>query len=509
MTYTKLHRSLLVAALLFFIGNNSAGLCAQKLEGVASFYADRFNGKKTSTGETFRQTGYSAASNELPWGTIVEVTNLSNGKTTQVRVNDCGPHSKGRLIDLSRAAAEDLGFVRIGEAKVRLRVLKESESGPTCNRGAWAKKLKAQGKTIPPPPPPWDPTETLNIAPVNPVVPGPAAVTPVIPVPEGTLRGKASYYADRFDGKPTSTGETYDHRLLTAASKDFPYGTILEVMNIVSGQKVEVKVNDCGPNSPERIIDLSRAAAAQIGVVQAGTAVVQLRVVSLGVDGPTCNRLAWSRERAAAKENAAVLVPPAPKPANQQPENLVEAYTVQVGAFKNEANSQELINDMITKGVDAEEFYPVNEGDGLHRATVGVFSSEAAAKELEKEIREKGYSKAAVKKIKVPAEDLRDPVITYGKTAVATPTQAVAPPQQFDPSDILFGVQIGAYSSKANADKSLASLQEKGFKDGYSARVGNMYRVFSGKFYFQSQAEVLKDQLREAGYDQATVRRVQ
>ena len=271
MIYTKLHRGLLLASLFLFIGITSARLSAQKLEGMASFYADRFDGKKTSTGEIFRQAGYSAASKDLPWGTIVEVTNISNGKTTQVRVNDCGPHTKGRIIDLSRAAAKDLGFIRAGETKVTLRILKTSDSGPNCNRRAWTKRLKAQGKEIPPSPSPWDPTQTISILPA---VPATQAVTPVIPVQEGTLRGKASYYGDRFNGRPTSTGETYDHRLRTAASKDFPYGTILEVMNIVSGQKVEVKVNDCGPNSPDRIIDLSRAAAAQIGVIQAGIAVV-------------------------------------------------------------------------------------------------------------------------------------------------------------------------------------------------------------------------------------------
>ena len=188
---------------------------------------------------------------------------------------------------------------------------------------------------------------------------------------------------------------------------------------------------------------------------------------------------------------------------------MVEAYTVQVGAFKNAANSDELINAMIAKGVDASDFYPRTEKDGLYRTSVGVFSSEAAAKELEKEIRKKGYTKASVKKIKVPAEDLRDPVVTYGTTAVAPPVQAAPSKPQFDPTDILFGVQIGAFSTRSNAEKSLGGLREKGFLDAYSARVGKMYRVFSGKFYFQSQAEVLKEKLREAGYVQATVRRVQ
>ena len=91
---------------LVFVLIGCSTLSAQKMEGMASFYADRFDGLSTSTGETFRQNGYMAASMDLPWGTIVEVTNVSNGRKVQVRINDCGPHAKGRIIDLSRRAAQ-------------------------------------------------------------------------------------------------------------------------------------------------------------------------------------------------------------------------------------------------------------------------------------------------------------------------------------------------------------------------------------------------------------------
>lgn len=508
MTYPKSPRYLFLA-LLFLTGCFAAQVNAQKLEGIASFYADKFNGKPTSTGEVYRHTGYSAASKDLPWGTIVEVTNIANGKTTQVRINDCGPHARGRLIDLSKAAAQDLDFIKNGEAKVKLRIIQASTAGPTCARGAWAKKLKAQGKAIPPPPPPWDPTQTVASTPVNPVVAGPPSVAPNNPVPEGSLRGMASYYPDRLQGRPTSTGEIYDGKLLTAASKDFPYGTRLEVMNIVSGQKVEVKVNDCGPNSPDRIVDLSRAAAEKIDLVKAGTAVVQIRVLSLGTEGPTCNRAAWKLQQAAAA-NAAVLSPapaptttPAPAAAPSNADGLVEAYRVQVAAFGSPANADKQIAELKAKGFT--DVY--GEGDkDLIRIYAGMLSSEKAAEDLEKELRQKGYPKATLKETKVRPEALRDPVATYQQTQVVKPVPAQ---KEFDPTDILFGVQVGAYSAKAGADKVEKALQEKGFTEVYSAKVGKMYRVFSGKFYFQSQAEVEKEKLRAAGYGDATVRRVQ
>lgn len=500
MSYQNLSRSLLlVFTVLLITGFFPKLLEAQKLEGIASFYADKFDKKPTSTGETFRQTGYSAASHDFSWGTILEVTNLSNGKTTQVRVNDCGPHARGRIIDLSRAAALDLDFVKDGEAKVRLRVIQASESGPTCARSAWAKKLKAQGKAIPPPPPPWDPTNTVSISPVNPVVAGPAPASPASPAPEGSLRGIASYYPDRLQGRPTSTGEIYDGKLFTAASKDFPYGTRLEVMNIVSGQKVEVKVNDCGPNSGDRILDLSRAAAEKIDLVKAGTAVVQLRVLSLGTEGPTCNRAAWKLEQQqVVKGNTVVLSPPA------EPATLVEAYRVQVGAFGSAANADKQIAELKAKGFT--DAYGEGNQD-LIRIYVGMLSSEKAAEALEKEVRQKGYPNAALKETKVAPEKLRDPVATYQTTPVATP----APPakKEFAPDEVLFGVQVGAYSSKASIDKMQKELEGKGFTEVFSAKVGKMYRIFSGKFYFQSQAEVLKEKLRAAGYEDATVRRVQ
>jgi rare lipoprotein A len=87
--------------------------------GMASFYGGKHQGRKTATGERFNKNDFTAAHLKLPFGTVVRVTNLRNGLTVRVRINDRGPHVKGRILDLSTASARALGFWD-GVAKVRV-----------------------------------------------------------------------------------------------------------------------------------------------------------------------------------------------------------------------------------------------------------------------------------------------------------------------------------------------------------------------------------------------------
>lgn len=91
--------------------------------GKASYYAHKFEGKRTSSGQPYRGSERTAAHRTYPFGTLLEVTNRANGSKTVVRVNDRGPHSKSRLIDLSYSAAKDLGLVSSGTANVDLKVI--------------------------------------------------------------------------------------------------------------------------------------------------------------------------------------------------------------------------------------------------------------------------------------------------------------------------------------------------------------------------------------------------
>ena len=94
-----------------------------RLEGIISYYADDFNGKQTSNGETFDMHSLTAAHRTFPFGTKVRVTNLENNMTVIVRVNDRGPFKEGRIMDLSLAAAKEINLIRTGTARARLEVL--------------------------------------------------------------------------------------------------------------------------------------------------------------------------------------------------------------------------------------------------------------------------------------------------------------------------------------------------------------------------------------------------
>ncbi|MFM5393138.1 septal ring lytic transglycosylase RlpA family protein [Aeromonas veronii] len=91
--------------------------------GYASYYADRYHGKKTASGELYRNNLNSAAHMELPFGSMVRVTNLANGKNVVVKVNDRGAFKSGRIIDLSKSAFGSIANIREGVIKVKVEVL--------------------------------------------------------------------------------------------------------------------------------------------------------------------------------------------------------------------------------------------------------------------------------------------------------------------------------------------------------------------------------------------------
>ena len=113
--------------------------------GIASWYGDAFNMKATATGEIFDMNQFSAAHTTLPLPSMVEVTNLDNGRRLTVRVNDRGPFVGGRIIDLSHAAAQELGYDRAGVAHVRVRYV-----GPAPLAGTAAGVRYARTDTLAP-----------------------------------------------------------------------------------------------------------------------------------------------------------------------------------------------------------------------------------------------------------------------------------------------------------------------------------------------------------------------
>lgn len=119
--------------------------------GMASWYGDAFNGRPTSTGERFNMHELTAAHKTLPLPGLVEVTNLDNGRRVVVRVNDRGPFVDGRIIDLSRGAAQELGMISQGVGRVRVRYLGRA---PRLGGGVVLQQAEARPARTPPVPQP-------------------------------------------------------------------------------------------------------------------------------------------------------------------------------------------------------------------------------------------------------------------------------------------------------------------------------------------------------------------
>ncbi len=92
-------------------------------KGKASFYASKFNGRKTSCGERVNANAFEGAHRTLPFNTMVEITNLANNRSVIVRINDRGPFLKGRILDVTYAAAKALGMIQRGVANVKIQVV--------------------------------------------------------------------------------------------------------------------------------------------------------------------------------------------------------------------------------------------------------------------------------------------------------------------------------------------------------------------------------------------------
>lgn len=186
--------------------------------------------------------------------------------------------------------------------------------------------------------------------------------------------GYASWYGPNFHGKRTSNGEVYDMDQMTAAHKTLPMNTFVEVTNLENQRKAVVRVNDRGPFVDGRVIDLSRAAARQLGVYGPGTAKVE--IVALGFK----------------KEG---------RPISDQPSDYTPAasyrtgpFTVQVGAFVSESNAWRLAASLRpTWGQVAVVRY--DRGDQVfHRVRVGKVNDLDEAKGLQEKLRQAGFNQA-------------------------------------------------------------------------------------------------------------------
>lgn len=109
--------------LLLALFVSTVALCSEVFQGKASYYGNEFEGRTTANGEIYTHNKFTCAHRTLPFGTKLKVTNLSNNKVVYVTVNDRGPFHASRIIDVSKSAAQQLGFVNAGTATVSVEIV--------------------------------------------------------------------------------------------------------------------------------------------------------------------------------------------------------------------------------------------------------------------------------------------------------------------------------------------------------------------------------------------------
>lgn len=190
----------------------------------------------------------------------------------------------------------------------------------------------------------------------------------------------ASYYAEKFNGRPTASGEIFNMNDYTCAHKTLPFGTVLRVTNLSNGRSVNVLVNDRGPFVAGREIDLSKAAAYQLDMIASGTANVRIEIISMG-------------------ENTKQSVVTAQKASGAKPQATAQSaassvYLIQVGSFSKREYANELAQSLLKAGFTDVYFQKTETATRVVLKNI----SDKALKATEEKLKATGHSDYLVKK---------------------------------------------------------------------------------------------------------------
>jgi rare lipoprotein A len=288
--------------------------------GLASIYDQGSNGQVTADGEIYSDNAVTAAHKTLPLPSMVRVTNLDNGRSVEVRVNDRGPFVDNRVVQLSRHAGELLGINAGDAVRVHVQIMAAESQALAVSLGASGREEIPSLPAVPSPKLAVQPLsaelptlrpETSETSPgpgASKVVIGPqyASADPAMPPSmlteagaryligepyqfDGTwyrpavdysydATGSAVVYDSSANGQATSNGEIYEDNALTAAHKTLPLPSLIQVTNLDNGRTVTVRVNDRGPFVDTELVQLSRGAGAALGINPGDTVRVRVQI---------------------------------------------------------------------------------------------------------------------------------------------------------------------------------------------------------------------------------------
>jgi len=228
-------------------------------------------------------------------------------------------------------------------------------------------------------------TEPLHRGTQRPYVVMGRSYTPMTRLEPYKARGIATWYGRRYHGKPTSSGEPYDMYAMSAAHTVLPIPSYVRVTNVANGRSVVVRVNDRGPFIGDRLIDLSYTAAYKLGIIGAGSGMVEVESIIPGVTPAAEPPVAVAPAPAPAIETAALPPPPpaaAPVPVAATPAASAAAggSWLQFGAFGVQANAETYLARLQAQADWLSGSLRIQINDGIYRVQAGPYASEAEAR---------------------------------------------------------------------------------------------------------------------------------
>ncbi len=205
-------------------------------------------------------------------------------------------------------------------------------------------------------------------------------------------RGTASWYGPGFHAASTSLGEPYDMYAMTAAHKTLPIPAYAEVTNLRNGRKVVVRINDRGPFIGDRIIDLSYTAAAKLDMLTAGTAPVEVRVISPGPGAGSAQPPPVLPTAPVATATATPAVTVVNAPVSQAP--AAQVMFIQAGVFADHENARRRVESLLAAGIELASLDEIAGQRTLHRVRVGPLATVEEFDLTIKQLRELGVEDA-------------------------------------------------------------------------------------------------------------------
>ena len=369
--------------------------------GIASWYGPDFNGKPTASGEIYDQNGLTAAHRTLPMPTIIQVTNLENGRSIKLRVNDRGPFAHGRIIDVSQRAAQLLGFIEQGTARVRVQVIADESQALAAALSGGTMVPEGEPQPTVPTAAPTVPVTEANLSTLSAKLPAPTG-SPSTVASSAVVAGAASPAAvPPATTTPTITAKPAPSPTTTAVAA--PTATTTTHGTVAPPGTPSIVLDKTGTTvtAPAPAPSSTTIAAATPAPAMTMTTIEPVPTTASSAPAPTTSLPATSATTVAPVSGSTVA--PATQPtAGYEPSGKVtqlpvkpSSIFIQAGAFTKRQNAETLTAELQRLGHATMTPVKVG-GQQFYRVRLGPLSSVTEADRLLNELVRNGHPEARI-----------------------------------------------------------------------------------------------------------------